>query len=342
MPRYRTYLLAALLITSPSAFAKGPFGPIQIGAWQGGAYTNDANGAFPHCAAGSQYQSGIFFVVGVDSAWGWSLGFHHDSWVLKEGETIPIELTFDNHSTFHVFGTAIKVTGEKVDFVKVPMPPDSQLINHFRRAFTMNAFAKGTLFGFNLTTTSQLLPALANCVKANLTNTASGMPNAETPTASSPDLQLEAIQLATNFILKSQLQNPKVLSRSETPVEFASFGAAWKSDEAAGAVKIIAPDSNLKGIDVAAAIAGGDAKECKGKFASGRVSELIDSEVIFRGFSSCEDTDGSRSAQFFVVPRKQGGFVIFLVASNMSEPSHNVIEGDNLVGFQKAALSASQ
>src|SRR5262249_54056820 len=106
-------------------------------------------------------------------------------------------------------------------------------------------------------------------------------------------LQIEAIQLATNFILQSRLQNPKVLDRSQTPVAFATFGAAWKSYEAMGAVKIIPPDPSIKGLDVAAAVAGADAKDCKGKFASGRVSELIDSEVVFRGFSSCEDTDGA-------------------------------------------------
>jgi hypothetical protein len=39
---------------------------------------------------------------------------------------------------------------------------------------------------------------------------------------------------------------------------------------------------------------GGDANDCKGKFASGRTSELVDSDVVFRGFSSCDDTDGAR------------------------------------------------
>ena len=44
----------------------------------------------------------------------------------------------------------------------------------------------------------------------------------------------------------------------------------------------------MKGIDVTAAIVAGDAKDCGGKFASGRMSELVDSEVVFRGFSSCQ------------------------------------------------------
>jgi hypothetical protein len=37
-----------------------------------------------------------------------------------------------------------------------------------------------------------------------------------------------------------------------------------------------------------------DSQDCKGKFASGRTSELVDSDVVFRGFSSCGDSDGSR------------------------------------------------
>jgi hypothetical protein len=60
-----------------------------------------------------------------------------------------------------------------------------------------------------------------------------------------------------------------------------------------------------------------DAKACKGKFASGRMSELVDNDVVFRGFASCDDSDGSRVAQYFIVPRPKGGFVMFSVQSNM-------------------------
>ena len=42
---------------------------------------------------------------------------------------------------------------------------------------------------------------------------------------------------------------------------------------------------------------------------------------LHRGCSSCEDSDGARSAQFFVVPRKAGGFIIFSVANFQSTGS---------------------
>ncbi|SRR6266540_425736 len=344
-----------ILFASP-AHAKGPFGNIQVGNWKGGAYTNDATGEFSHCAAVTSYQSGILFLVGMNADGSWILGFAHPAWQLKQGETFPIDLTFDAQNKFHVFARAGSPT-----IVFVPMPNDSALMNQFRKAARMTAFAKEELFHFNLDRTSQLLPTLANCVSMVKRNglknagdfgirpgakdvaASSGLKPAppQPQTAPSPDLQIEAIELATNFVLKSALQNPRVLSRSETPSQFASFGAAWKSDEAAGAVRIIPPQPNLKGIDLAAAVAAGEARACKGKFASGRVSELVDSEVVFRGFASCEDSDGSRMAQFFIVPRRKGGFVLFSVLSDMStERSRNMTRDERLSDLRKAALIA--
>jgi len=43
----------------------------------------------------------------------------------------------------------------------------------------------------------------------------------------------------------------------------------------------------------------------------------VDSDVVFRGFSSCGDSDGSRFSQYFIVSKTKGGFVMFSVVSNM-------------------------
>jgi hypothetical protein len=85
-----------------------------------------------------------------------------------------------------------------------------------------------------------------------------------------------------------------------------------------------------------------DSQDCKGKFASGRTSELVDSDVVFRGFSSCGDSDGSRFSQYFIVSRTKGGwFVMFSVVSNMeTEEAKTVTEEEKLADFQKAALVA--
>ena len=90
---------------------------------------------------------------------------------------------------------------------------------------------------------------------------------------------------------------------------------------------------------VASAVVAMDARDCKGKFASARNSELVDSDVVFRGSSSCEDSDGPRLSQYFIVSRKKGGFVLFSVVSNMkTEAAKSITKDERLADFRKAAL----
>ena len=137
----------------------GHDGTINVGNWKGGAYTNDQSGAFSHCAAGTQYESGIYFVVTIDDKAGWSLGFAHEKWKLTTGQAFPIALTFDGQTPFNVHGVPI---ADKL--LQVPMPDNSSLIAQFRKAKAMTAFTQGQLFQFKLDQTAQLLPTLANCV----------------------------------------------------------------------------------------------------------------------------------------------------------------------------------
>ena len=350
--------LSLSLIAISTAEGRGPYGSINVGNWKGGAYTTDQTGEFSHCAAGAAYDSGIYFMVMVDQGGGWSLAFQHPKWSFKAGQAFPIVLTFDGQGPFNVQGVAL---GESL--VRVPMPTDSVLIAQFRKAKTMSAFTQGQLFQFKLDQTAVLLPTLANCVAvvkqqgvasagdfavklapkavaATAPPVASGgslRPDA--PQNPSSEMQIEAIELASNFILRTALRNPRVLSRAETPIAVASTGAAWSSDEAVGLVRIVPAKDGLKGLDVASAVVAMDARDCKGKFASGRTSELVDSDVVFRGFSSCEDSGGPRLSQYFIVSRKKGGFVVFSVVSNMkTEDAKTIAKDERLADFRKAAL----
>jgi len=350
-------LIAASLGIVPSADARGPYGSIKVGNWTGGGFTNDSTGQFNGCIAGATYQDGTYFMVSVSAAGSWSLGFTNPTWQLNPGQTFPIDLTFDGQQQFHVFGTPLTKA-----LVTVPMPINSALISAFRKSRDMTAFTLGRQLQFQLPATSVLLPTLVNCVKqikehglasagdftihptpkpaAVATNAGSTL-KPETNQPQSVEYQVEAVQLASNFLIKAQLQNARLVDRSEISPELASYGAAWKSEEATGFVRIIPTSADTKGLDVAATVIGNDAKACKGKFASGRMSELVDSEVVFRGLATCEDSDGSRMAQYFIVPRKKGGFVMFSVQSNMkTEQARDVGKEDRLAGFRKAALVA--
>jgi S1-C subfamily serine protease len=187
----RAAAIAALLCTifaSSNAEARGPYGSISVGNWQGGAYTNDQTGSFTHCAAGARYASGVFFLVMIDHNGGWSLGFMHEQWKLTTGEAFPLNLTFDGQQPFNVHGVPI---ADKL--VRVPMPSNSSLIAQFRKAKAMTAYTQGQLFQFNLDQTGQLLPVLAHCVaKVRQSGVASAgdfsvLPAAKAVAAAAPD-----------------------------------------------------------------------------------------------------------------------------------------------------------
>lgn len=200
-----------VLSATPSS-ARGPYGSITVGNWQGGAYTNDKNGAFTHCAAGTTYQSGVYFMVSIGENGTWRLGFAHESWRLKPGEAFPLALTFDGQPAVNVYGMPLEA-----QVVNVEMPTNSALISQFRKAKVMTAFAQGQLFQFNLNQTAQLLPSLLNCVlsvkKNGLSNAgefavAATKPAASaspaTPPGSAPPKQGKtASQTGTGFVISS-------------------------------------------------------------------------------------------------------------------------------------------
>jgi hypothetical protein len=125
-----------------SSQAAGPIQTLRVGNWSGGSYTNDRTGAFSHCVANAPYMSGISFFVSVNSSFQWSIGFASPAWQLVSGETIPVDLTFDGRSQYHVLATALTS-----QLAAIPMPNNSTLIRTFRGARQMQALARGQLLG---------------------------------------------------------------------------------------------------------------------------------------------------------------------------------------------------
>jgi S1-C subfamily serine protease len=149
-------LFSGLIFSAPS-FAAGPFGTIHVGNWHGGAYTNDNDGSFSHCAALSSYASGISVVISYNAKNQWLMGFASSKFHLTKGETFPIDLTFDGESQVRLFGTA--VSDQLISAIMVP-----NALRDFRKATLMVAVARGSTFQFALNSAGPLLPVLSNCV----------------------------------------------------------------------------------------------------------------------------------------------------------------------------------
>ena len=117
--------------------------------------------------------------------------------------------------------------------------------------------------------------------------------------------------------------------------------AVWRSDDAAGAVKIISPGRDVTGASIASDLISVDPKLCKGNFGAARSSEVVDGAVVFRAALSCVEGEDNRTAQYFVTPRQRGGFVVFAVIGNNAagESAPNRLKPD-LLG--RAALLAAK
>jgi S1-C subfamily serine protease len=148
-------LIQAAVVSTASA--AGPFGSIRLGAWIGGAFTNDATGAFTHCGATSVYGNGVTLVVGQNADNGWLIGFGSPSFHYNKGDTLPVDVTFDGQAQARLFATALSP-----NLITAILPPN--LARIFQKSSLMVAVTGDTPYQFNLTSTGPLLAAIASCV----------------------------------------------------------------------------------------------------------------------------------------------------------------------------------
>ncbi len=80
-------------------------------------------------------------MVAITANGSWRLGFAHESWRLTSGEAFPLTLTFDGQPAINVYGMPFGT-----QLVNVEMPVTSNLINQFRKARQMTAFAQDNCF----------------------------------------------------------------------------------------------------------------------------------------------------------------------------------------------------
>jgi hypothetical protein len=321
----RTAALAAtaLFLLCSAAGAAGPYRPFQIGLWLGGAYTDDRTGGFSHCSAGVVYDGGInLFVVSTEGHGRW-LGFTSPHWSLTPSASIPVKLQFDGQPAVEVLGTI--ADGQ---LLLVPAPDESHLIDTFRRSSRIAVTAQERSFSLGLAAASGVLSELANCVRNSIAlETSPPTPPPPAAAAATPpqipprtlaarDLtELEEIKLAQNFLLAAGLPNARLIDTGK-PAALASFTAVWRSDDAAGAVKIIYPGRDVTGASIASDLISVDPKLCRGNFGAVRSSEVVDGAVVLRAALSCVEGEDDRTVQYFVTPRQRGGFVVFAVIGN--------------------------
>jgi len=138
---------------SVTTFAGGPFGIIDVGRWQGAAYTND-KGAFSYCIAAAKFPNGGL-VLFQNADHSWLIGFLNSDWNLSE-RSLPIILTFDGHAQFEVVASAREKT--------VVAPLSKEALGALRKARLLVATGSKRTIQFDLAGAGNIVPTIENCV----------------------------------------------------------------------------------------------------------------------------------------------------------------------------------
>lgn len=299
----------------------------QVGTWSAGAYTKENTKQFNHCAASANYNSGILMSFSVSRAYAWSMAFAHRSWHLTQGQMYDIAFTVDQMPPLRARAVAVGP-----NLVEVPLADSTELFQRFRQGYQLRVAAAGQVLAFNLTGTSQVLPALLRCVQANLqpsgTTTVAANPFATPAPAPTPAntatpasqgrpaaYRAEAVSLAANILGGAGVIGFRIV---DGDTGFAD--ARWRTDRLFGMVRIEAKEP--PGLISAEAIAV-DAASCRSKFASGSIPG---SETdVPRMFTKCGDGDQGYTVFYFILPRKAGGhYLIGTGTSGADEPARQV------------------
>jgi len=147
----------ASLCAAPAANAKGPFGTIHVGNWIGGAFTDDATGAFSHCGASASFVNGTFLTLGRNARGYWIIGFLRSAWNKTPGQAAQIDITFDGQSQLRLFGSVVNRN------LMTAILPSNAAVEQLRKSHLMAVVIDQEVFQFALTATEELLRAIARC-----------------------------------------------------------------------------------------------------------------------------------------------------------------------------------
>ncbi len=157
------------------------------------------------------------------------------------------------------------------------------------------------------------------------------------PAATSTDF--EEVRLAQDFFTAARLPNARIVM-TDKPAALSSFAAVWRSDNAAGAVKIIPPGPDVSALAIASNLIAVDPKMCNGDFASARSSRQIDKGTVYSASLSCTEQSEERTARYFITPRPKGGFVVFAVVGAHKAGAAATSAPQSIDTLAKAAMRA--
>jgi len=311
---FRRLLTIAFALLALPASAGTTVRTFNVANWTVETF-NDANGKFNLCAARKRYDNGVWLIFGISHDFHWSLGFAYGGATFQQGKDLDVEFAIDDMAPVTV---KAEVHAHVVELV---LAEKADLFARFRRGKLLRTTALNRELDFNLTGTSQLLPALLNCVQshgsaitasANLRNVE---PNGARM-ADSANVEGEALAFAANLLSAAGIQGFRILLPSEHP-EIKGH-ARWIQGTTFGTVNIYPKLGAAQVPDVWAYLIGIETKACRGTFFSGAIPNDKQSG-LWRMFTTCQTDEKLITTYYIAAPRRAGGLYLLSTTSLGSE-----------------------
>jgi len=80
-----------------------------------------------------------------------------------------------------------------------------------------------------------------------------------------------------------------------------------------GSVAVLPAGAGHDPFDVALRMIVGGAVGCKGEFAAGRSTTLVDDTLVTKAFTACNDSGGTHAVRYFVVHKEGSWYIVHAV-----------------------------
>jgi hypothetical protein len=256
------------------------------------------------------------------------MGFSHPAWRLQRGSVFDIAFTVDDMSPITTRATAVGA-----NMVEVQLDESSELFARFRRGHTLRVAAASQVFSFDLTGSSQLLPALLTCAQNRgvIVQTASNpfeatSNNSRSTNADEGKLLAEVTALAANLLSAAGIQGFTLLGPNDYPD--IKGHARWIHGATFGALDVYPKVTPEQMKNISAYLITMGAKACKGTFFSGAIPDDT-TTGLGRVFTTCQTDDKPMTTYYLALPRKAGG--IYLMATISLESEKPAKEADSVL-----------
>jgi len=351
-------LLGTVVITPRLAFAD-TLRTWQSGDWQAGAFAANDTKQFSQCRASKPMdpRTNVVLVYSRSGIWVLAL-MSSDSFRTAVGASQSVALSIDQTTNW-----TITAKTQAINILDLPLAAASPVVDALRHGRQLSVqTADGHHGTISLDGTDRMMNELMQCTQSYLAmeeggttpSFAAGQPAPAAPgamspqapsvpppqTIASPALELAATRIASNLLLQAGLPNAHLLSPAETPAALKGLGASWTSAAGAGSVVVLPSNAGPDASQVALAMIVGGANTCKGEFAAGRSTSLVDDTLVTRAFAACSDSSGTRNVHYFVLHRDGSWYIVYAVVP-LEKPGANANSPLRDAAFEAVAVKAA-